>query len=65
MSIQSAIYYEKKMSYEEGYLHGLKKSILASENSFIQNLLELGADKELIEKAIDMVVSDLAQSVND
>ena len=52
MSIQNAMYYEKKISYEEG------------KDNLAKHLLELGVDKEIIEKAKALDNSTNKQPVN-
>ncbi|MBE5926092.1 MAG: Rpn family recombination-promoting nuclease/putative transposase [Lachnospiraceae bacterium] len=55
MSMQTAMYYEKKMSYEEGEQRGIEIGERRGEQRGIENLtqrlLELGVDKEILEKA--------------
>ncbi|MBQ4068856.1 MAG: Rpn family recombination-promoting nuclease/putative transposase [Lachnospiraceae bacterium] len=72
MSIQSAMYYEKKMSFEEGEESGFKSGFKKGEASgfqkgednLVKKLIKHGFDKEAIEKIIALDDSTKEQPVN-
>ena len=72
MSIQSAMYYEKKMSFEEGEESGFKSGFKKGEASgfqkgednLVKKLIKHGFDKEAIEKIIALDDSTNEQPVN-
>ena len=56
MSMQTVMYYEKKMSYEEGEEHGIqlgeKRGIQLGEERLAKKLAELGVDPDIIKQAM-------------
>ncbi len=57
MSMQTVMYYEKKMSYEEGEEHGIqlgeKRGIQLAEERLAKKLTELGVDPDIIKQAME------------
>ena len=53
MSMQTVMYYEKKMSYEEGEEHGIQLGEKRSEERLAKKLAELGVDPDIIKQAME------------
>ena len=58
MTLGSTLYYEKKMSYDEGIQVGEERGIQIGEEKtrkLMEELIELGVSPELIEKAKETI----------
>ena len=53
MTLGSTLYYEKKMSYDEGVQVGEEIGEERTKEHIAENLLELGVDPEIVKQAME------------